>query len=55
MASCEKCWKESNGDIDLYHELLKTNQCTPEEQAGGKEAGFCKICARKTIHAHRRM
>ena len=50
MASCEKCWSESE-NTDQYHELLKIRKCTPEEQAG-EESGFCPVCERKTIHQY---
>ena len=48
MASCEKCWSDSNG-VEEYHELLKINKCTPEEQAG-TDAEKCPHCDRMTIH-----
>ena len=56
MPSCEKCWKEAEGNIELYYKLLGTNKCTLEEQAG-EDAVLCRWCNRKTIHqsAHRCM
>ena len=51
MASCEKCWNEAGGDPKIYRELLKTNNCTPEEQAGvGAEK--CPKCDRNTVHIY---
>lgn len=47
--TCEKCWAEARGDEDRYKELLKTRECTPEEQAGDN-AGLCGYCNRKTRH-----
>jgi len=49
MPSCERCWKWSGGNVDLYHELLAKNNCTPEDQAGD-DAIECPACHRKTIH-----
>jgi len=53
MASCEKCWQDSDGDAIIYANLLHTrkyiNKCTPEEQAG-ELATLCPNCNRKTIH-----
>lgn len=48
MASCEKCWSESTS-VEDYYELIKTNKCTPEEEAG-TDAEDCPKCKRKTIH-----
>jgi len=54
MASCEKCWNDSNRDPMVYAILVESRsrpgkECTPEEQAGvdGRE---CCFCGRKTIH-----
>ena len=55
MSACEKCWRDAGGDPDRYHELLnqrKDSPCTPEEQAGGKDAEFCYHCHRRTIHLY---
>lgn len=52
MASCENCWREAGGDPDTYHELLKENECTPEEQAGGEDALHCPGCSRMTVHMY---
>ena len=49
MASCEKCWRDSGGDPDLYAKLIAERNCTPEEQAGG-ESTVCPLCGRKTVH-----
>ena len=51
MASCEKCWRDSGGDSDWYARLLLTRNCTPNEQAGGVDAGLCDKCGRQTVHA----
>ena len=56
MPSCEKCWKDAKGDAELYHLLAAArdasgDQCTPEEHAGGEDAGVCPICSRKAVHA----
>lgn len=51
MSSCERCWVDSRGDYDLYVEMIKSRDCTPEQQAG-EDAGFCDVCERKTIHQH---
>ena len=48
MSSCEKCWKDSRLN-DNYNELVKSRNCTPEEQAG-PFAGRCPKCHRKTLH-----
>jgi len=35
MSSCERCWRDADGDPDRYHELLaerKYNPCSPEDQ-----------------------
>jgi hypothetical protein len=53
MASCEKCWGESGGDLEKYTRLLNERKCTPEEQAG-EAAGFCTKCERQTVHQHLR-
>ncbi len=52
MSSCEKCWRDSRGDTEEYSRLIKINNCTPEEQAGGKYAGTCKKCGNKTVHMY---
>lgn len=53
MPSCEKCWRDARCEPDRYHELIeqrKGNPCTPEQQAGGDDAGDCEKCGRKTVH-----
>ncbi len=55
MSSCEKCWRDSCGDPDRYHELVDRrnadhNICTLEEQAG--DGYMCKSCGRKTVHMY---
>lgn len=55
MASCEQCWKDSGGDADRYRELIedrKGHPCTPEQQAGGYQAGPCPKCGRMTLHVY---
>lgn len=49
MSSCEKCWSDAHGDAERYHELVKSRECTPEEQAG-EQAFRCPHCRRLTIH-----
>ena len=51
MASCERCWNESGGNHKEYMELLKINNCTPEEQAG-RGANMCRECGRATVHIY---
>jgi len=51
MASCEKCWRDSNGNPDRYSELIKERECTPEEQAG-PYAEKCPICKLKSLHQY---
>ena len=56
MASCEKCWSDAGGNSDLYSKLIKSRNCTPEEQAGGYEtADECPKCHRNTIHIYARV
>ena len=60
MASCEKCWDDSArmtlggaNQAEVYRKLIKTRNCTPEEQAGGNSpeyANVCPVCNRRTIH-----
>ena len=50
MSSCEKCWSQSRM-YDNYSELVKSSNCTPEEQAG-PGASLCPKCQRKTIHQY---
>lgn len=55
MASCEKCWRDAGGEPERYHQLLderKQNPCSPEEQAGGADAFWCKKCKRFTVHLY---
>ncbi len=49
MPSCEKCWKQSRGDILKYRQFVELSACTPEEQAG-EEATTCPKCHRITMH-----
>ena len=51
MASCEKCWNDSKGELERYSQLIMLRVCSPEEQAG-PEAGICPSCKRKTLHQH---
>ena len=52
MASCEQCWRDSGGNPDRYSELVKSRNCTPEEQAGIGTATKCPECNRLTIHTY---
>ena len=57
MASCEKCWKDANGNAERYSQLIKerfSEPCTPEEQAG-EDAKNCDKCGRKTVHQYIRV
>ena len=57
MASCEKCWSDAytksrgsgRSQTEVYSELVKQRDCTPEEQAG-MDAKKCKICKRTAVH-----
>lgn len=51
MPSCEKCWRDSGGNPARYRAMLKSRNCTPEQQAGA-HATVCPKCKRKTIHQH---
>lgn len=51
MASCEKCWADAAGNPELYRELFRTRNCTPEEQAG-VDATECPVCHRRAVHQH---
>jgi len=51
MASCERCWRNAGGNPERYAELVKTETCTPEQQAG-TNAGRCPDCGRMTIHQY---
>ena len=55
MPACERCWAESRRPFatETYEELVKINNCTPEQQAG-PDAGICSTCGRKTIHQYAR-
>jgi hypothetical protein len=46
---CEKCWKDSEGDLTRYYKLIRSRSCTPEEQAGPM-AEQCHACKRITRH-----
>ena len=52
MSSCEKCWDESGSDYEKYRKLLAINNCTPQEQAGGIDAGICVKCGEQTQHVY---
>ena len=57
MSACEKCWRDAGGDPDRYQELLKLRKwpdkaCTPNEQAGGIDAGYCESCGGRTVHLY---
>lgn len=54
MASCERCWTDSTGNVERYFQLVGERSCTPEEQAG-LNAERCAICDRKTVHQHARI
>ena len=57
MASCERCWADAFGmsfgtsksQPEIYGELIKTRNCSAEQQAG-PEAGICPKCKRKAVH-----
>lgn len=57
MAACEKCWTQAynrmlvtgKSQTECYQELIKLNNCTPEEQAG-IDASKCQECNRKTVN-----
>ena len=57
MSSCEKCWADSytytygtdESRIECYQRLIRTRDCTPEEQSGN-DAQICSNCQRKTLH-----
>ena len=51
MTACERCWSQSGGDSERYAELVKTNDCTPEQEAG-RHAGLCPECERYTLHQY---
>ena len=51
MAICEKCWEMSGGDADRYVKLVKSEKCSPEEQAG-QYAYKCPACGRMTMHSY---
>lgn len=58
MPGCEKCWDDAfrrshfcgGNQVVVYHKLLKSRKCTPEEQAGGTDAGYCPKCQKFTMH-----
>lgn len=61
MPSCEKCWNQAylmamdgRSQTEHYYELIKENNCTPEEQAG-EGAGLCPKCNRQAIHIYVRV
>ena len=54
MPSCEKCWRDANGDPEEYSRLFDERSgtpCTPEEQAG-PDAMKCEVCNRFTVHQY---
>jgi hypothetical protein len=59
MATCERCWRDADGDPEKYESFLRIRaggpnglpECTPEEQAG-EDAKLCPNCGRQTIHQH---
>lgn len=51
MPSCERCWREAEATLRNYQDVVRENNCSPEEQAG-PDAAMCEICHRKTVHQH---
>lgn len=51
MPSCERCWADAGGNIEIYKYLLDERTCTPEQQAG-PDARRCPVCERNTVHQH---
>ena len=51
MSSCEKCWQDAAGNVDDYVRLIKTRQCSPEEQAG-PAAAICPDCNHRAVHQY---
>ena len=51
MSSCEKCWRDAEGDVDDYRARVKNCNCSPEDEAG-PDATVCKACKRRTVHQH---
>jgi len=55
MSTCEKCWEDAYspyGDqATRYAAIVKTQTCTPEQQAG-RNAIKCPKCGRWSIHQH---
>jgi hypothetical protein len=59
MPSCERCWGRAytksrttgREQVDIYRELIKTEKCTPEQQAGDG-AGKCPKCCRHSVHVY---
>ena len=54
MSACEKCWSDTamyDDHAAAYARILKTRECTPEEQAG-PEAKDCNVCDRRTRHQY---
>ena len=51
MANCEKCWRDSGGDVEEYQRLVLIRNCTPEEQAG-EGAEKCPVCNRLAMHIY---
>jgi len=53
MTSCEKCWRDAEGDPHKFERITLEridDPCTPEEQAGGEQATYCFKCSRRTVH-----
>ncbi len=51
MPACERCWSDSGGDADAYQALIKTQTCTPAQQAG-PDATMCLGCGHRTVHQY---
>jgi hypothetical protein len=54
MPSCERCWARSRGSVERYRGLLKTEKCSPEDEAG-PDATPCPKCRRITVHQYARI
>lgn len=62
MVSCERCWEQAQSAAamravdaaDEYRDLIRTNDCTTEQQAG-REATLCPKCESRTVHQHARI
>ncbi len=57
MSTCEKCWVDAGlkahgislCQVEVYRDLVRSRECTPEEQAG-PYADVCGKCNRKVLH-----